>query len=147
MAMKKYFHSPVAVLFIIVLVSSVSFAFGKRFQQKGYILEHEKDIATEQPGPHNGGGTSIGYSFFSKAENLNLVFRKRVLKPGSAIGYHLQTEDEIYYIVSGEGVMKMNDESFPVHAGDAILTRPGSSHGLTQTGKENLVIIVNYEQK
>lgn len=32
------------------------------------------------------------------------------------------------------------------HAGDAILTRPGSSHGLKQTGKEDLVIIINYIQ-
>lgn len=41
----------------------------------------------------------------------------------------------------------MNDSSFTVQAGDAILTRPGSSHGLQQTGKEDLVIIINYEVK
>ena len=76
-----------------------------------------------------------------------MVFRKRVLHPGSAIGYHLQKEDEIYYIVSGTGEMKMNGETFPVKAGDGILTRPGSSHGLTQTGKEDLVVIINYEKK
>jgi mannose-6-phosphate isomerase-like protein (cupin superfamily) len=142
--MKKCFLSPARTAILISLVACISFAFGKTSQQKPYILEHEKDIAKEEPGPHNGGGTSIGFSFFSKAENLNLVFRKRVLKPGAAIGYHLQTEDEIYYIVSGEGVMKMNGKTFPVYAGDAILTRPGSSHGLEQKGKENL-IIVNYE--
>jgi mannose-6-phosphate isomerase-like protein (cupin superfamily) len=44
-------------------------------------------------------------------------------------------------------MMKMNNETFPVHAGDAILTRPGNSHGLTQTGKENLVVVVNYEKQ
>jgi mannose-6-phosphate isomerase-like protein (cupin superfamily) len=145
--MKKYFLSPVAAICIIVLVACVSFAFGKRSQQQGYVLEHEKDIAKQEPGPHNGGGNSVAYGFFSKAENLDLVFRKRVLQPGAAIGYHLQTEDEIYYIVSGEGIMKMNSETFAVHTGDAILTRPGSSHGLTQTGKEDLVVIVNYEKQ
>jgi mannose-6-phosphate isomerase-like protein (cupin superfamily) len=41
----------------------------------------------------------------------------------------------------------MNGSSFTVQAGDAILTRPGSSHGLRQTGKEDLVIIINYEAK
>ena len=142
--MNKHFLSRLASASIVVVVACISFSFGKRSQQQAYILEHEKDIAQTQPGPHNGGGESIAYGFFSKAENLNLVFRKRVLQPGSAIGYHLQTQDEIYYIVSGEGMMKMNNETFAVHAGDAILTRPGSSHGLIQTGKENLVVIVNY---
>ena len=29
--------------------------------------------------------------------------------------------------------------------GDAIFTRPGSSHGVKQTGDEDLVIMINYE--
>ena len=47
-----------------------------------YILEHEKDIAKNEPGTHNGGGSTVGYSFFSNADGLKLVFRKRVLHPG-----------------------------------------------------------------
>ena len=54
-------------------------------------------------------------------------------------------EDQIYYIISGTGEMQMNGKSFAVKAGDAILTRPGSSHGLKQTGKDDLVIIINYQ--
>ena len=90
---------------------------------------------------------STAYSFFAKASDLALAFRKRVLKPGSAIGYHLQKEDEIYYIVSGTGVMKMNGDSFAVKAGDAILTRPGSSHALRQSGTDSLAVIINYPLK
>ena len=67
-----------------------------------------------------------------------------MLQPGSAIGYHSQKEDEVYYIISGVGEMQMNGKTFPVKAGDAILTRPGSSHGLKQTGKDDLVIIITY---
>ena len=129
---------------LVVLVSVVSFVFGRRYQQQGYILEHEKDIAKEQPSPHNGAGMSTGYSFFADARGLKLTFRKRVLKPGSSIGYHLQKEDVIYYIQSGTGIMKMNNDSFAVKTGDAILTRPGSSHGLQQTGNDELVVIINY---
>ena len=105
----------------------------------------KKILQKKNPERTNGGGNTIGYSFFSNAKDLKLVFRKRVLKPGAAIGYHLQNEDEIYYIINGKGIMKMNDSSFNVQTGDAILTRPGSSHGLQQTGKDNLVIIINYE--
>lgn len=144
--MKKYFLFITMIL--IAAVAFISFSFqNKSQQQNGYILEHEKDIAKQEAGTHNGGGNTIGYSFFANAKDLKLVFRKRVLKPGSAIGYHLQNEDEIYYIISGKGIMKMNDKTFPVQAGDAILTRPGSSHGLQQAGKEDLVIIINYEAK
>jgi mannose-6-phosphate isomerase-like protein (cupin superfamily) len=129
-------------LFIIV---SCLFAVSAYSQsQQPYILEHEKDIAKAEPGTHNGGGSTTGYSFFTKANNLKMTFRKRVLHPGSAIGYHLQKEDEVYYIISGTGEMRMNGKSFPVEAGDAILTRPGSSHGLKQTGKDDLVIIITY---
>ena len=112
----------------------------------GYILENDKDVASEQPGTHKGGGMTTGYSFFSKAPGLKLVFRKRAFKPGSAIGYHEQKEDEIYYVLSGRGLMQMNGKEFPVGPGDAILTRTGSSHGLKQVGQEDLVIIINYEQ-
>lgn len=111
-----------------------------------YILERDREVAKEQPGPHNGGGTTIGYNFFEHADGLFTFFRKRVLQPGSAIGYHLQKEDEIYYILSGKGIMQMNGETFAVEAGDAILTRPGSSHGLQQTGAEDLVILIVYEK-
>ena len=77
---------------------------------------------------------------------MTLVFRKRALKPGSSIGYHLQAEDEIYYVLSGRGSMTIDGKTFDVGSGDAILTRPGSSHGLKQVGNEDLVLMINYEQ-
>lgn len=131
------------ILLTLLLSISTSIAFSQTTQP--YILEHENDIAKKEAGTHNGGGSTVGYSFFSKADGLKMVFRKRVLHPGAAIGYHLQNEDEIYYVISGTGEMQMNGKSFPVKTGDAILTRPGSSHGLKQTGKDDLVILVNYQ--
>ena len=113
----------------------------------GYVLERDSEVAREEPGSHNGGGMTVGYSFFSKAPGLKLVFRKRALKPGSGIGYHLQKEDEIYYVLSGRGMMTIDDKTFEVGPGTAVLTRPGSSHGLKQIGEADLVIMINYEQK
>jgi len=113
----------------------------------GYILEHDADVAKAEPGTHKGGGETIGYSFFAKAPGLRMIFRKRALKPGSGIGYHEQKEDEIYYVISGRGVMTIDGKSFDVTPGTAVLTRPGSSHGLKQAGTEDLVILINYEQQ
>jgi mannose-6-phosphate isomerase-like protein (cupin superfamily) len=149
------------LLAVMVLLASVSAPSAPAFAQTehnastgkqakpvpgGYVLEHDKEVAKNEPGTHNGGGETIGYSFFGKTPNLKLVFRKRAFKPGSAIGYHLQREDEIYYVLSGRGMMTIDGKEFEVGPGDAILTRPGSSHGLKQIGKEDLVILINYEQ-
>jgi quercetin dioxygenase-like cupin family protein len=110
----------------------------------GYVLEQDADVAVNEPGTHDGGGDTIGYSFFRNVPNLELVFRKRAFKPGSAIGYHLQPEDEIYYVLSGRGVMTIDGASFEVGPGTAVLTRSGSSHGLKQTGSEDLVILISH---
>jgi mannose-6-phosphate isomerase-like protein (cupin superfamily) len=109
------------------------------------IVENDADVRAVEPGPHDGGGQTVAFSFFKSAPKLSLIFRKRALKPGSAIGYHEQKEDEIYYVLSGRGVMTLNGKNFDVGPGTAILTRPGSSHGLKQAGSEDLVILINYE--
>ena len=111
----------------------------------GYIIEHDADIARNEPGTHNGGGQTVGYSFFSKVPNLKLIFRKRALKPGSGIGLHEQKEDEIYYVLSGRGSMTLDGKTVEITPGTAVLTRTGSSHSLKQVGDEDLVIMINYE--
>jgi mannose-6-phosphate isomerase-like protein (cupin superfamily) len=113
----------------------------------GYVLERDADVAREEPGTHKGGGQTIGYSFFKDTPKLAMVFRKRALKPGSAIGYHEQKEDEIYYVLSGRGIMTIDGKPIDVGPGTAVLTRPGSSHGLEQVGREDLVIMINYLQQ
>jgi mannose-6-phosphate isomerase-like protein (cupin superfamily) len=111
----------------------------------GYVIETDAQVAKDEPGTHNGGGQTVGYSFFSKVPNLRLVFRKRALKPGSGIGLHEQKEDEIYYVLSGTGTMTLDGKTVDIKPGDAILTRTGSTHSLKQTGSADLVIMINYE--
>lgn len=141
----KYFI-PCCIAIALLIICKVLPSIAQQ-QTDGYILEHEKDIAVEEPGTHNGSGLTTGYTFFKNAKDLKIIFKKRVLRPGSAIGYHLQKEDEIYYILSGTGEMQMNGKSFTVTTGDNILTRPGSSHGLKATGNDSLTVIINYLQK
>jgi len=112
----------------------------------GYIVEHDTQVGSAEPGPHGGGGQTVGYSFFKSTPGLKLVFRKRALKPGSGIGYHEQREDEIYYVLSGRGQMTLDGKTVDVGPDTAVLTRTGSSHGLKQVGTDDLVIMVNYEQ-
>ena len=125
----------------------VSRAFPPEKFAGGYVLERDADVAREEPGTHKGGGQTIGYSFFKDTPKLGMVFRKRALKPGSAIGYHEQHEDEIYYVISGRGIMTIDGKPIEVGPGTAVLTRPGSSHSLKQVGSEDLVIMINYLQQ
>src|SRR5215218_1716376 len=136
----------------VVALSAFMFAAGwmtaaaQKPEPGGYVLERDADVAVTEPGTHKGGGQTVGYSFFKKVPRLGLVFRKRALKPGSGIGYHEQKEDEIYYVLSGRGSMTIDGKTFDVGPGTAVLTRPGSSHGLKQVGTEDLVILINYPQ-
>jgi len=137
----------IATFFTGVLLTLAIVAFTKTVNfGDGYIIEHEKEIAKVEPGSHNGGGLTSAYSFFTKAPDLKLIFRKRVLRPGSSIGYHLQKEDEIYYIAEGHGELTMNGEKIAVRAGDAILTRGGNSHGLKPVDNDSLTVIINYNK-
>jgi mannose-6-phosphate isomerase-like protein (cupin superfamily) len=136
----------VLVLTAMMLAAGWAKASARQSAPGGYVLQRDAEVARTEAGPHEGGGATTAYSFFKDTPNLRLVFRKRALKPGSAIGYHEQKEDEIYYVLSGRGVMTIDGKSFDVGPGTAVLTRPGSSHGLKQTGREDLVILINYEQ-
>lgn len=113
----------------------------------GYLIERDSEVAKNEPGPHDGGGPSTGYVFFEKAPDLKFSFRKRVLHKGAAIGYHLQKTDEVYYVTGGDGVMTINSKPFPVKAGDAVLTRGGSSHGLVQKGESDLTIVITFQKE
>ena len=147
-------RKPLATIIVTAAIVGPSAWFARAAQDPathqvsgGYVLERDAQVAKEEPGTHKGGGTTVGYSFFATVPNLKLVFRKRALKPGSGIGYHLQKEDEIYYVLSGRGEMTIDGKKFDVGPGDAVLTRPGASHELKQVGKEDLVIMINYEAK
>lgn len=107
-------------------------------------VERAADIAVGQPGPHEGEGSTTAYPFFADACGFKTVFRQRALHRGASIGEHLNDKDEIYYVLSGRGLLSLDGASREVRAGDAVLTRKGSRHGLRQRGREDLVIIVVY---
>jgi mannose-6-phosphate isomerase-like protein (cupin superfamily) len=129
------------------LIGAAAVVAAQHAVKGGYIVEHDADVAKKEPGTHNGGGETIGYSFFAKAPKMPFVFRKRALKPGSGVGYHEQKEDEVYYVLSGKGVMTVDDKPVDMTTGTAVLTRPGSSHSLKQVGSEDLVVLIAYEIK
>jgi quercetin dioxygenase-like cupin family protein len=110
-------------------------------------VENARDIAVQQPGPHEGKGTTTAYPFFEDAQGFDIVFRQRALHAGATIGEHRNDKDEIYYVLSGRGELLLDGKRREVGPGDAILTRDGSTHALAQRGAEDLVIIVVYRKR
>ena len=135
-----------ATALAVVLLAGSARAAAAQVLANGSTIEHDSTVKKRQPGPHGGGGMSTAYDFFAKAPGFGMAFRKRALHPGAAIGYHEQKEDEIYYVLSGRGLMTIDGKDIEVGPGTAVLTRPGSSHGLKQVGSEDLVIMINYLQ-
>ena len=113
----------------------------------GFVAQRDAEIAKNEPGTHNGGGQTVGYSFFDKTPGMKFVFRKRALHPGAGVGHHEQHEDEVYYVLSGKGVMTVDGTAVDMTPGTAVLTRPGSSHSLKQVGADDLVVLIAYEIK
>lgn len=111
------------------------------------LVAHERDIAVAQPGPHGGSGETTAYPFFKDAPDMSFEFRKRALHRGAGIGLHQHDHDEIYYVVSGTGVYTLDGKEHTVGPGNAMLTRPGSTHTIRQTGDEDLVLLITYRKK
>jgi len=77
-----------------------------------------------------------------KGKGLNFV-HDDILPPGVSIGPHAHTRDEeYYYIVSGKGVMTLDEERIEVTGGDMTAVYPGGLHGLENNGTEDMRIIV-----
>jgi quercetin dioxygenase-like cupin family protein len=135
-------------LFVMVLFAADALAqsTAKPTRADSYV-QNERDIAIEQPGPHEGLGKTTAYPFFEQAAGFDLIFRKRALHPGATIGAHTNDKDEIYYILTGKGELTLQGETREVGPGDAILTRKGDSHALKQLGREDLVIFIVYRKQ
>jgi mannose-6-phosphate isomerase-like protein (cupin superfamily) len=54
--------------------------------------------------------------------------------------YHPKAE-EIYFFTAGSGLMRIEGESRPVRAGDAVAIPPGKRHKLWNTGQETLKLL------
>ena len=57
------------------------------------------------------------------------------------------TEDEVYYVLSGQGDLTLDGVRSTVGPGTAILTRTGSSHSIRPIGNMDLVLIITYPSR
>lgn len=68
---------------------------------------------------------------------------EETLPPGCAVTPHRHRQiEEIYYILSGRGLMTVGEETREVGAGDAVYIPRGHRHTLENTGDEPIKLIL-----
>ncbi len=92
-----------------------------------------------------GGKGSIEITNLLKQDQMKgkcRLFGKLVIKPGCSIGLHRHDEEEeIFYILEGEGLVDDNGTRQTVKAGDVILTGDGAAHSIENAGTTDLVLV------
>ncbi len=74
---------------------------------------------------------------------VDLMTAVATLKPGEQFHPpHVHAEEELLWIVEGEGVWSLAGEELPAKAGDLLVTEPWVEHGLKNTGATPLKFFV-----
>jgi mannose-6-phosphate isomerase-like protein (cupin superfamily) len=77
---------------------------------------------------------------WTPAQNQSLA-EATVPVGGATTAHYHRTTEELYYIVSGAGLMRVGEDEQDVRRGDCIVIPPGAEHKLTNTGAEPLVLL------
>src|SRR5258708_36674643 len=64
---------------------------------------------------------------------------------GSVIEHFHKTTEELYYILSGTGLMKIEDEARDVGPGDTVIILPSQRQTITNNGHVPLVLLASRE--
>lgn len=67
-----------------------------------------------------------------------------IIPPHCSIGMHTHSlsNEEFYIVISGTGEMQVGQEFFPVSSGHVIANPRGGTHGLRNSGEEDLKLVV-----
>lgn len=108
------------------------------------VIDETATVREEAP-PHGEIGRSTAWRISDAVPApRSFEFRKRALHVGAAIGVHRIAHDEIYYVVSGTGIVHSDGEEKALKPGMAAWLYTGAQVGIRQTGSEPLVLIVAY---
>ena len=113
----------------------------------GTIKQEENGVLRE--GIRGGEGSALFFPAPIPDKNGAVTMAARIeLEAGGSVGFHLHDKDEeVYAILSGEGVLQFDGGECPALPGDLFVTRQGMSHGLRNTGKSPLVFFAVVAEK
>lgn len=94
------------------------------------VIKHLADLAVE-PEPY------ADYRPIFETKRLNVTHVR--IHPGETVPAHTHDdEDQVHYVVSGQGFVELDGERTDVSAGSSVLIPLGTEHLITNTGSEPL---------
>jgi mannose-6-phosphate isomerase-like protein (cupin superfamily) len=94
---------------------------------------------------HGGVGMVLASRARRLGEGVNCNFIDCVVvPPGATIGVHTHESDneELYIMLSGRGIMMIENQEHDVSEGDVIVNPPGGTHGLRNCGETDIRLVV-----
>jgi len=76
----------------------------------------------------------------SPSKRLNMGYTT-IYPTGSTTGHTHDDLEEVYFVISGEGIMVVGEEEFEIKTGDGLYVPPGVFHTTYQTGNLPLVVL------
>ena len=109
------------------------------------MIRKPSAMKTETRERMRGGDGSVTIRHYFEAAEFAAPVRlcaRLTLPPGVGIGVHEHvTEDEVYVIVKGSGLLHDGERETRVGEGDAILTGRGGAHALRNDGDADLELM------
>jgi len=109
-----------------------------------FRIRQDHEVLQVEPAPHDGSGQTKAYRYFDDVKDAAIVFRKRALPNGGAIGMHVLGHDEVYYVLSGHAELTVDGLQHPLQPSTAVYMSKGANVGIRQAGDDDLVLIVAY---
>lgn len=97
---------------------------------------------------HGGAGRTRMQWYFRESSRLPVAVQFWQLPPGGSEGRHTHSEhappplEELYVLVSGRAVMRVDGVTHELEPGDAVLAPAGSDHDLRNPGDESAQVLV-----
>lgn len=78
----------------------------------------------------------------SNGELPNLTnFSQAIFAPGESVIPHIHpTMYEIFFVEQGEGIIRINEQDYPLEPGNCIIVEPQELHQLINTGSQDLIL-------
>lgn len=109
------------------------------------MIQRSGNMEVESRSQMRGGKGAIEVTHLLQQNQLKGKCRfigSMLIKPGCSIGLHRHDdEEEIYYVIQGEGTVEDNGVRQQIKAGDVMLTGDGSSHSIENTGNGDMVVL------
>lgn len=107
------------------------------------FVEQMAKVAWQEFPGHFGGALSKALVGPENSGSRRIDFRISRYAPMAYVEEHRhKVQEQVYYVLEGEGVLTLDDERVPMRPHDYVYVPPGVRHSFSNTGINGLVFLV-----